>query len=71
MFKLLILRVELKMVSRFLPRGLAGILYWYALLPTHRWLFEGMLRAGAAGYIVKESIPEELLEGIKAVSKGK
>ncbi|HSO19729.1 MAG TPA: SDR family oxidoreductase [Desulfosarcina sp.] len=40
-------RVELKMVSRFLPRGLAGILYWYALLPTHRWLFEGMLRSVA------------------------
>ncbi len=40
--------VELKMVSRFLPRGLAGIVYWYALLPTHQWLFEGMLRAVAA-----------------------
>lgn len=40
-------KVELKMISRFLPRGLAGILYWYALLPTHRWLFEGMLRAVA------------------------
>jgi len=41
-------QVELKMVSRFLPRGLPGILYWYALLPTHRWLFDGMLRAVAA-----------------------
>ena len=41
-------KVELKMVSRFLPRGLAGMLFWYALLPTHRWLFEGMLRAVAA-----------------------
>jgi hypothetical protein len=41
-------QVELKMVSRFLPRGLAGILYWYVLLPTHRWLFEGMLRAVAS-----------------------
>lgn len=40
-------KVELKMIARFLPRGLAGILYWYALLPTHRWLFEGMLRAVA------------------------
>ena len=40
-------RVELKMAPRFLPRGLAGILYWYALLPTHKWLFEGMLRAVA------------------------
>jgi hypothetical protein len=36
------------MISRFLPRGLSGILYWYALLPTHRWLFEGMLCAVAA-----------------------
>jgi hypothetical protein len=41
-------RVELKMVPRFLPRGMAGILYWTVLLPTHRWLFEGMLRAVAA-----------------------
>ncbi|BBO89053.1 SDR family oxidoreductase [Desulfosarcina ovata] len=41
-------RVELKMVSRFLPRGLLGILYWYALLPTHQWLFEGLLRSVAA-----------------------
>lgn len=40
-------RVRLKMVSRFLPRGLFGIVYWYALLPTHQWLFEGMLRAVA------------------------
>ena len=40
-------KVELKMVSRFLPRGLAGILYWYALLPAHQWLFEGILRAVA------------------------
>jgi uncharacterized protein YbjT (DUF2867 family) len=39
--------VELKMSPRFLPRGMAGILYWYALLPTHKWLFEGMLRAVA------------------------
>jgi uncharacterized protein YbjT (DUF2867 family) len=36
--------VELKLIARFLPRGLAGILYWYSLVPTHRWLFEGMLR---------------------------
>ena len=40
-------RVSLKMVSRFLPRGLFGILYWYVLLPIHQWLFQGMLRAVA------------------------
>jgi uncharacterized protein YbjT (DUF2867 family) len=33
-----------EMVARFLPRGLAGILYWYSLVPIHKWLFEGMLR---------------------------
>ena len=37
-------RVAVDMVARFLPRGLAGIAYWYALLPAHQWLFEGMLK---------------------------
>lgn len=39
---------ELKMLSRFLPRGLAGILYWYVLYPFHEWVFYGMLKAMAA-----------------------
>ncbi len=37
-------RVELRQVSRFLPKGLAGLLYWYALAPAHGLLFKGMLR---------------------------
>jgi hypothetical protein len=28
----------------FDPAGLAGLLYWYALYPVHRWIFGGMLR---------------------------
>jgi hypothetical protein len=36
-------RIILEMVARFLPRGLAGILYWYALSPFHQWLFKGLL----------------------------
>ena len=28
----------------FDPRGLAGLLYWYALYPVHQWVFAGMLR---------------------------
>lgn len=42
---------ELRQVSTFLPRGLLGILYWYALYPIHVWLFKGMLRsiAGRVG----------------------
>lgn len=38
-------KVELRMISRFLPRGLAGILYWYTLYPFHVLIFKGMLKA--------------------------
>ena len=37
-------RTELQQHSRFLPKGLFGILYWYALYPFHQWIFRGMLR---------------------------
>ncbi|MGZ3332963.1 MAG: SDR family oxidoreductase [Gemmatimonadaceae bacterium] len=33
----------------FEPRGVAGLLYWYALYPVHRMIFSGMLR-GIAGH---------------------
>ncbi|MEJ2672141.1 MAG: SDR family oxidoreductase [Deltaproteobacteria bacterium] len=36
---------ELIQTSRFLPRGLAGIAYWYALDPLHKKIYQGMLRA--------------------------
>ena len=36
--------VELSLGTRFRPRGLYGILYWYMLLPFHDLLFGGMLR---------------------------
>jgi uncharacterized protein YbjT (DUF2867 family) len=38
---------ELRLSTRFRPRGLYGILYWYALLPFHDILFGGMLKAVA------------------------
>ena len=38
-------RSELRLLSRFLPRGLFGILYWYVLFPFHEWVFYGMLKA--------------------------
>jgi len=37
-------RLDLSLGTRFRPRGLYGILYWYALLPFHDLLFGGMLR---------------------------
>jgi uncharacterized protein YbjT (DUF2867 family) len=41
-------KVELKQTARFLPRGLAGIAYWYSLVPFHHWVYRGMLAALAA-----------------------
>jgi uncharacterized protein YbjT (DUF2867 family) len=38
-------QTKLQMLARFLPKGLFGILYWYALYPFHRWIFYGMLKA--------------------------
>jgi uncharacterized protein YbjT (DUF2867 family) len=35
----------LRQTAIFDPIGLGGLLYWYAALPFHRWVFRGMLRA--------------------------
>ncbi|NNM87335.1 MAG: DUF2867 domain-containing protein, partial [Phycisphaerae bacterium] len=29
--------------ARFRPRGLAGLLYWYAVRPLHEYVFRGLL----------------------------
>jgi Protein of unknown function (DUF2867) len=38
-------QTELKILSRFLPKGLGGILYWYVLYPFHELIFFGMIKA--------------------------
>jgi uncharacterized protein YbjT (DUF2867 family) len=35
---------RLRQTARFRPRGLAGLVYWYAVLPLHGIVFRGMLR---------------------------
>ena len=35
---------RLTMTARFRPRGLAGILYWYSVVPLHNIVFGGMLK---------------------------
>jgi uncharacterized protein YbjT (DUF2867 family) len=35
---------EMSQIARFKPRGLLGLLYWYAVLPLHGVVFRGMLR---------------------------
>ena len=37
--------VIITQVAYFAPRGLAGFLYWYILLPVHHKVFTGLLRA--------------------------
>jgi uncharacterized protein YbjT (DUF2867 family) len=38
-------QIELQMLSRFLPKGLSGLIYWYVLYPFHQWIFFGMLKS--------------------------
>jgi len=35
---------RLTQTARFLPRGLSGLAYWYAVLPVHAFVFDGMVR---------------------------
>lgn len=46
---------ELQLRSRFEPRGLTGLAYWYALFPVHQAVFRGMIVAMArkAGLAVR------------------
>jgi hypothetical protein len=36
-------KIRIRQVARFLPRGLAGFCYWYAVYPLHNLVFNGML----------------------------
>ena len=36
---------QLEQTAVFAPRGLMGLVYWYALYPVHAWIFRGMIRA--------------------------
>jgi Protein of unknown function (DUF2867) len=37
--------VLLSQIAYFAPKGLSGFLYWYGLLPVHRLVFAGLLKA--------------------------
>ncbi len=49
---------ELSMLSRFLPKGLFGIIYWYVLYPFHQLIFHGMLQSIAKYIDSTASMPE-------------
>lgn len=50
-------RTELQQLSRFLPKGLLGLMYWYLLYPFHQWVFRGMLRG------IERSVGKPILTG--------
>jgi hypothetical protein len=45
-------RTEVVQLARFLPKGLLGIAYWYAVMPLHNFVFSGKLEgiARASGF---------------------
>jgi hypothetical protein len=47
----------IRQTAIFEPRGLGGLLYWYALYPVHRLIFNGMLR-GIAGHAYRLGNPD-------------
>ena len=36
---------EIQVLARFLPKGLMGMAYWYALFPAHQYLFTGLINS--------------------------
>jgi hypothetical protein len=61
---------ELRVLSRYLPKGLSGLLFWYILYPFHRWIFFSMLKkiAKAVGKPVLQG-PDRLKPGRSARMK--
>ena len=45
--------------AHFHPRGLAGLLYWYAVLPFHGFVFSGMLKGIVRSAEAKATIDSE------------
>lgn len=37
-------RSRIRLIARFAPRGLGGLVYWWAVRPLHAWVFGGMIR---------------------------
>ena len=38
-------RTHVEQTAAFIPKGLAGLVYWYALYPIHAWIFGGLAKA--------------------------
>ena len=62
---------RLTMTARFRPKGLLGILYWYAVVPLHNVVFGGML-SGIRRAAESSQFPREREQSdMSAVSRGR
>jgi len=62
---------HLTQIARFQPRGLLGILYWYAVMPLHGIVFRDMLmgiRRTAEGVPDSEGAPAAVAEGTAPIA---
>ncbi|MCC7528765.1 MAG: SDR family oxidoreductase [Candidatus Melainabacteria bacterium] len=69
-------RTEILQIARFLPSGLLGLAYWFAVSPLHEFIFTGMLSGVAKASqreilekTRKSSLQEQTLQ-LKAVQQG-
>jgi uncharacterized protein YbjT (DUF2867 family) len=62
-------RTELCQIARFLPRGLSGLLYWYAVVPFHHFVFNGMLKGIARAVNKVVLLGPEKISDEKGVGK--
>jgi len=58
-------RTELQQLSRYLPKGLAGLLYWYAFYPFHQWVFSNMLKG------ISKAVEKPILRGPDRFAPGR
>jgi 3-oxoacyl-(acyl-carrier-protein) synthase III len=54
---------RLTQTARFQPRGLAGLAYWYAVLPLHAVVFDGMLQGIRTAALLTPSVGMGLIAG--------
>ena len=52
-------KCQIILLSRFLPKGLIGLLYWYALYPFHQYVFIQMLKGLVTASGLKLVTPPE------------
>lgn len=68
---------RLVQTARFVPRGLVGLAYWYAVLPLHAYVFRGMLdgirraaergRSGGPLHPIQRVEPIPIMDGVGPV----